>query len=125
MNLFETLGEISKPVKWWDRVRDEDPLRDLRKPVKPYEAPEVKHVHGPTFDSCEWCSVELDEMNGKLLTVKHRDWCKEAPHLQFSTEIEIHHACNECLSKPIDRDDVDNYAAYLSTYFDIKEIKNY
>ena len=124
--LFETLAEMNRPVKWDDMVRDEKPLSGLCQPAKPYVKLEIKHVHGQKWDNCEWCDQEINESNeGKWLKLKHRDWCKEAKHLQFSTEIEIHHVCNNCLEKTEDKEDVDNYPSYLKLYFDILEIKTY
>jgi hypothetical protein len=103
IDVFETLGEITKPVKWYDRVADEKPLAHLKDQIKPMEFKPVEHRHGGSSHLCWYCTQEIIE--GKEI------WIVD------TKEEYILHLCEDCANDP-------DFESFKRTV-NIKQIKNY
>jgi hypothetical protein len=102
-DLFETLANITRPDKWYDKVDEVKPLKHLKPLLTPADFKPLPHRHGSTWDSCEICDKEIKE--GKEV------WIDD------SGQTVICHICQECFDDP-------DYQEFISRK-QVKQIKNY
>jgi hypothetical protein len=97
--IFETLSEITAPVKWYNRVRDEKPLAPLAEQFKlKYTPSNTTYMHGTGWNDCEICNNEItDENPGKRVT------------LEADGQKRICHVCCDCFNDPDYQDIIKRY----------------